>query len=473
MKKLPVILSVSFLVFLVFSSCQQQSPVAPDMSQENQTASLEKAEQIALEMIQQSGWEIDPEARSSDEAKISLEKAACGRLKMIHRDHIAGDIFHYSYILSVGSHPFDRIGIHRVIKERGGRQRCGPIRAEKNIFLQHGDCKDFEGMFLPGTRSPNMPNDFGIAVYLAENDVDVWGIDQAWALVPEDVSDFSFMMDWGLQKQVTDLQTAMKVAAHVRRLTGCGVDKLNLLGYSSGVWTGYALLNEETQISPNRRVARGFVAADGTYKTDSELLKQSFFINEYNRTKDLLDQGQYGDFVPFATISNLARTDPNGDSPLIPGFTNMQAAMFFAAGPLLGEVPFHYFAGIWENDLPVNLQYVTNDEYLDFMAAGVPWEAAKFMNDYCAISSEIVDLPFDDHLGEITVPILNLSPAGGFGELSKYTTTLLGSPDITHVTISLHSPEEALLDFGHVDLFLARNAESLVWQPILRWIKAH
>jgi hypothetical protein len=71
------------------------------------------------------------------------------------------------------------------------------------------------------------------------------------------------------------------------------------------------------------------------------------------------------------------------------------------------------------------------------------------------------------------VPILNLSPAGGFGELSKYTTTLLGSTDITHVIPSLHPPEEAVMDLGHVDLFMANKAPTLVWQPILDWILGH
>ncbi len=473
MKNSSILLSFFLILFLIFSSCQKQSPVAPDLNRENDTAAMEKAEQIALEMIKLSNWEIDPAMKTSTGSEISLEKVTCGPdIKFIDRLHVAADIYHYVWVMKMGPHPWDRVGIHRVIKERSERHRCRPIRTDKNIFLQHGDCKDFEGMFLPGTRSPNMPNDFGFAVYLAENEVDVWGIDQAWALVP-DVGDRSFMMGWGMQKHVNDLRTAMQAAFFVRMLTGCGDNKLNLLGYSSGVWTGYALLNQESQYPVHHRVAGGFVAADGAYKTDNEALRQSFFVTEYNRTKAMLDQGEYGDFVPFAMIAKLARTDPDGDSPLFPGFTNMQAAMFFAAGPILGEFPFHYFGGVWENDFPVDFQYVTKDEYFDFMEAAVPWEAAQFINDYCAIANELVDTPFDDHLGDITVPILNLSPAGGFGEASKYTTTFLGSTDITHLMPSLHPPDEILLDFGHIDIFLAKNAKSLVWRPVLDWVNTH
>lgn len=470
MKKLPIILSVLLIVFLALPTCQKQSPIAPDLNEQKYTVAMEKAEQIALEMIKISEWEIDPEMKTSKGSAVSLEKINCGYdLEFVDRLHVTADIYHYMYFLKVGQHPWNKIGIHRVVKERRCRR---PIRAKQNIFLQHGDAKDFEGMFLPGTRSHNMPNDFGIAVYLAENEIDVWGIDQAWALVPADVSDFSFMMNWGMQKHVNDLRTAMEVAYFVRMLTGCGDNKLNLLGYSSGVWTGYALLNEESQISSYRRMVGGFIPADGAYKTDNENLKQPL-LGEYNRTKAMLDNGEYGDFVPFAMIGNLGRTDPEGASPLIPGFTNLQAAMFFAADPIFGTISFHYFGGTWENDLPVDLQYVTKDEYFDFMEAAVPWETAQFINDYCAITCEIGDLPFDDHLGDITVPILNLAPAGGFGELSKYTTTLVGSSDITHLMPSLHPAEEVMMDYGHIDIFLAGNAKSLVWQPILSWIKTH
>ncbi len=470
MNKSLALFSVLSLLFLAFSACQKQAPLAPAFNSEMNPVVLEQAEPIAIELIRQSDWEIEPDATMSDGSEATLNKVTCDQLRLLHREHVTGDIYHYHFELRIGAHPFDKLGIHRVIKEP---RYLRPIRTHKNIMLQHGDCKDFQGMFLPGTLSPNTPDDFGLAVFLAVNEVDVWGIDQAWTLVPAEVTDFSFMQHWGLQKQVDDLRLAMAIAYYVRTLTGSGKDQLNLLGFSSGVWTGYALLNAETQLKPKNRLAKGLIAADGTYKTDSEALKKSFFINEYNRTKALLDKGEYGDFVPFATIAELARTDPNGDSPLIPGLTNMQASMFFAAGPILGEVTFHYFAGRWENDLPVDLQYLTKDEYFDFMAAGVPWEAAKFMNDYCAVTSELVDLPFDDHLNEITVPILNLSPAGGFGEFSKYTTTLLGSTDITHVMPSLHPPEEAVMDFGHVDLFLAHDAPTLVWRPILNWLQAH
>ncbi len=47
--------------------------------------------------------------------------------------------------------------------------------------------------------------------------------------------------------------------------------------------------------------------------------------------------------------------------------------------------------------------------------------------------------------------------------------------DITTFAVQLQRPEHQPIDFGHAHLFLAskpgRNAETLVWQPILHWIK--
>ena len=71
------------------------------------------------------------------------------------------------------------------------------------------------------------------------------------------------------------------------------------------------------------------------------------------------------------------------------------------------------------------------------------------------------------------MPILYVGAGGGTGEHGYYTLSLTGSKDTTKFTVQLHPNEERVLDFGHVDLFTATNAETLVWQPILDWLVAH
>ena len=95
----------------------------------------------------------------------------------------------------------DVIALHRVVKEDQPNQ---PIRTKKTIFLT-------------GTLSATTPDDFGAAVYWARHDVDIWGIDQAWNLVPAETADPGFMADWGVDKQVRDLGDAVKIARLARR----------------------------------------------------------------------------------------------------------------------------------------------------------------------------------------------------------------------------------------------------------------
>jgi hypothetical protein len=86
---------------------------------------------------------------------------------------------------------------------------------------------------------------------------------------------------------------------------------------------------------------------------------------------------------------------------------------------------------------------------------------------------EAPDQPWDDRLDRIQVPVFYVGAAGGFGETGIYTTTLLGSTDVTTLVVALQAPEDQPFDFGHGDLFQADDAPSLVWQPILDWIEDH
>ena len=451
--------------------------MGPDLkTPSSPTASREHPELAALELVSLIGWQqadnvVMPEGVDPALAKaLPPEKAApLGRIIAHGRQPIKGNIVHYSFQVQTGPGRYDVIGVHRVVKEVRPNQ---PIDTHKQIFLQHGDWKNFPTMFMPGRFAPSQPDDFGFAIYLAENDVDVWGIDQAWSIVPDDVSDFGFMADWGLQRHIDDLGYALSIARFIRLFTGSGYDQMILLGYSSGVLTGYSLLSQETTLRPFMRNVSAFIPVDVPYKTDLQVLKDTFTA-EFNRTKAMLDNGEYGDLIPLKLLADWARTDPDGDSPIFAGMTNMQTALYMAAGPIFGPIPTHYFGGIWENDMPVDLRYVTIDECFDFMAASPMWEATKFINDYCKILAELEDVPWDDHLGRIKVPILNVSAGGGFYEMTYYTTSLLGSSDITHLMPQLLSADEALFDFAHIDIFISQQAQNLIWEPMLRWIEAH
>jgi hypothetical protein len=449
------------ILLLVALSCSREAPIAPT---ENATDFEIDAEVVAEAIVAMSGWDGQGGERRENSAIAGSEFVRC-----MDREVITDDIVHYSFQVRVGPGEFDLIGVHRVVRER---RPYRPIRTRMALMCQHGDLKDFKGMYLAGLNQPNTPDDFGMAVFLAEADVDVWGIDQGWTLVPAEVTDHAFMADWGVQRQVDDARTALGIARFVRAITGSGFRKMHFAGYSSGVWTGYALLNEESQLPPGRRHVDGYIPIDGLYKASevwTAMMAEWALLYE-----DMLANGQFGDSNLFLILSELARSDPDGESPLLPGHTNWQAAIWFGIAQIFSpDVPTHYLAGIWEDGMPAGLQYLGVEEWFDFQQFAPPYEAVRFMADYSLITSSD-ETPFDDHLADITVPILNITCAGGIGpgEL-QYTTDLLGSTDVQEIYVQLHPDEDATLDFGHIDIFIAYNAPDLVWAPMLEWIEDH
>ena len=464
MKQLTFMFALLFSV-LLFNGCEQAPNLAPQEDLET-TASFvtqENAEQAALALLQQSGWPLDAAGQAA------LAKSYPGFIKNYQREQVSGNVYHYSYEVVVGEGDYDVVGLHRVVREDRPNR---PIQTEKAVFLLHGDAKRFATMFMPGAFSPSMANDFGIAPYLAANDVDVWGIDQGWTLVPAEETDLSFMANWGLQRQIDDLRTAMAVARFARARSGNGHHQMILSGYSSGVATGFAALNEETQLPPGQRHISGFIPVDLAVKMNDPAMQNSFYVEALS-FKEMLDNGYYHLDIPFIPIGNLARNDPDGDSPILPGLTNLQAALFFGAGQIFGAgVPTHYLAGVLDGGFPVDLQLMSIEQWLDFLEAANPYEALLFLYEMEMMISDVEASPFDDYFGEIEVPILNVAAAGGFGAYTYYGISLMGSSDVTHLIPSIGAPslEE---EFGHIDIFTAYNAETLVWEPVLNWISAH
>lgn len=237
--------------------------------------------------------------------------------------------------------------------------------------------------------------------------------------------------------------------------------------------TLHRVVNAEADKPPFLRQVGTWIPVDNSPVTDTEEwneIANCIFIPEL---QGMWDSGEYGYFVGFDLVGNLARDEPDGPSPIIEGFTNIQVAMFFGAGPLWDWEGAHYLAGVWEDDFPVDFVHCSVDQWLDFAIAGAPWQPTRFLWDYSLWGCDGNDVPWDDNFADVTLPVLNVAADGGIGPTTYYCPTLLGSSDITYLDIGMLSPEESLFDFGHIDLFLADVAPELVWQPILDWVDDH
>jgi len=437
-------------------------PVAPDVGAVDPVLD---ADAFALSIVEASNWADDV-----------LESAPASESRGLPRGWIAfqgreivGDVAHYEWRVRIGAGPYDVIGLHRVVAER---RPWRPIRTADNVFMLHGDLKDFEGCFLPGLVSGATPDEFGAAVHLARANVDVWGLDHATTLVPASETDLTFMSEWGLEKHARDATIGLSIARAVRALTGSSFRKMHLLGYSGGSSQGFALLNAESQRPTFLRNVAGFIPIDtGMLNDDPDYTDSNCGTVAYY--DDLLAAGEYGEYSVFLLFGEPARDDPDGPSELWPGLTNLEAAIAVGALPFDPAFPIHFWAGEFDAEgVPLGLQYTDVDLLIDFMTNAPAYLPTRYSREiylaHCTGGE-----PWTENLGDMENPILWVSAQGGFGPWETHTLDVLGSTDIEPLNVQLHPDEEQDLDFGHVDLFTAGNAPELVWQPILEWILAH
>jgi len=414
-------------------------------------------------------------------AHFTAEGGAFAPGTVIHTDRtvLHGDVVHYRYTVVVGPGQFDKIWLHRVVKER---QPYHPIRTVDGVMLLPGAPNYFESIFMEPLISQGLTWDRSIAVFLAKNNIDVWGMDYAWALVPADTTDFNFMSGWGVDKDTGHAKLALLFARLIRASTDQGFGQIHVLGFSYGGVIAYSLAGEESQKPNSLRNVKGLVVADMPMKLKEKPVRD-YRCSSAAADQANLDAGVYNDDTGLfmGGIGAAAVSDPSGDSEFIPGLTNYQAALFFASSTwvLTGDPMFwHFNAGtgpdfIDPSWVPSDLLYTEAQLSLDLDQALPPHEPMQTNFDVDAVLCGSLKVGFDDHLGEIAVPILYVGAGGGFGEYGYYTTSLTASKDVTRFTVQFQPDDQRMLDFGHADLFMAKDAETLAWRPILDWLKAH
>ncbi|MDQ6713475.1 MAG: alpha/beta hydrolase [Candidatus Dormibacteraeota bacterium] len=410
------------------------------------------------------GWAL-PATATPAQAATAVSPIAVRQLK--------GDVYELDYLLRTGSGVHDLVGVHRVVREEDHH----PVSSRKAVVLVHGDAWNFNGAFLGGTHSA-----YSLPVYLASRGIDVWGIDLGWTLVPADTTDFSFLKGWGLQRDINDVEKAIGFARSIRRATGSpGNNRVTLLDWSRGGWTGYALLNEESQMPRGKRQVGAYIPVDTFFKVNDSSIQANMCSFEAGTNTDVAN-GIYAysnDF--YVQVGRLAESDPNGPSPdtlFGPPYTNLQASLTLGAatfqfGSSYAQY-YHYVAGTFPGgdttQIPDRLTYTDTSRWNDFLASASPFESSQLIADTLGISCGDTHTNFDNHLADIRVPVFYIGAGGGFGRGGLYTLSLLGSENVTSKIVSFVPANQAAVDFAHVDLWNARRADSLVWKPIYHWV---
>ncbi len=410
----------------------------------------------------------------------ALAPSAC-TVKRAERRHIVADVFEYSFQLKVGAGEHDVVGLHRVVRERANGV---PFQSTRAVFMVHGDLWGFDEAFMSSTLSGAVARERSVGVYLAQNGVDVWGIDLRWTQVPADAAEFQFMKDWNTATHVADVAAGVAVARAVRTATGAGDRPVALLGWSRGGTIAYAYANAEAALPAESRQVDALIPVDIAFKLDPAHEEQrAAACVRYAGGLQQLQSGVYHSplGVGVRTFGLLAATDPSGASPMpgMTGLTNRQAALLVGSATHLlfapyPPVPFYHLeAGTFDaSGLPTGLQFTSEAYLYDFYQSAAPFQSATEQ-----VESDGVlcgdSLPYDDNLAQVNVPVYYVGAGGGFGEFGLDTLGRLGSADVTSNVVRLYGPEGRPVEFGHSDLFLADNARDLVWKPLLDWLVSH
>jgi len=390
------------------------------------------------------------------------------------REALSDEVAHYKFDVRLGHDKYERVTLHRLVRESTPFR---PVQTEGNIFMVHGASQNFEDIYLIGGE-PNVSSQSSSVMYLASHGIDVWGIDLGWTRIPTEESDFSFMKDWGVERDVNDVLRSMSIARVIRGITKQGFGRLNLLGFSYSVNLAYVAAGHETQEHWVKRDINGIIPIDGQLKYDPQetsAIQQA--CSSAIAVQTAIENGIYQNKNGVYAFGQLAAVAPDDPSPIIPGFTNFQAALFVGTNTYnllpLPNSHWHFVAGSYDNGIPIGLAYTFPERWIRVLAephAG-PYMPQKVGLDLNTCQCNNEDSKLDDHLTDIEIPIFYIGSGGGVEEQGFYTVDQLKSQDITKYIVSLNP--EPTLDFGHGDLFLASNADTEVWEPIRQWLLVH
>ena len=386
----------------------------------------------------------------------SQSRGKRSRIRDFSRTELGAGIAHYQFTVRMGDGEFDWVRIHRVVRES---RKYYPVPLKGNVFMVHGAFTGFVGTFLANglESSDDINAKTSSPFYLASKNIDVWGIDMGWTMVPNTTTEFGFMEGWGYEKDARHTLRAMRIARSIRGLTGQGYSGLNLMGFSSGNTVAYAAANRETQKNMRRRHIKGIISLDNAFKVmDVDSGCDAAMIVEGEIAGGQF-QNTNGEF--FSLMANLASGDPDGRPSLFgPDFSNLELFRFFFYTP--NVIGASFFVG----DLTGPF-YSEEERVLKAISSYSHFMPNLLWQEIDAVNCSSMDVTFDDYLHLIDVPIMYIGAEEGLGsQAGFYTGGLTASTDITNHLVN---------SIGHVDTVIGNDADQDVWSLLRNWLKNH
>ncbi len=129
----------------------------------------------------------------------SQNRGKGNRISNFSRTELGRGIVHYQFNVRMGPDDFDVVRIHRVVRES---RPYHAIPTKGHVFMVHGALIGFDGTFLANGLESS--DDINAATsspfYLASKNIDVWGIDMGWTMVPNSTTEFLLWMAGDMKK---------------------------------------------------------------------------------------------------------------------------------------------------------------------------------------------------------------------------------------------------------------------------------
>lgn len=390
----------------------------------------------------------------------------------VQRHPLGGDVYHYGFTLRVGSTANAKLHIDRIARESAPWQ---PRPTPHAALLLHGDSATFISNFAPSLGSPpsSVP---GLAVYLAQQGIDVWGVDRRWTQAPAEGADLSDFTSMGFAQELDDIGLALGFARALRVATGGGAARLSLSGFSRGGQLAYAYTAIEANRPAWQRHVKALVPLDvygEIAPADAEQRQYLCFVADYLR--DTVAAGELdSDNSSGILFGQLALTAPDDPSPYFPDQSNRAALLTVVGQSYGGFTPFYHFAaGVIDQGVVTGLRETSESAMARWFASGPPHQALRELADSTALWCGNGPLPVDAKIDRIAVPLLYIGVAGDVGEYGVYSTTRVASTDVTTLVLRRFGAGHEAEDFGHCDLLYGRDAPTLAWQPLASWLLRH
>jgi hypothetical protein len=434
-------------------------------------AAAQLAGPVSLEPGAEAGEAGSPRRLSPDVEKVP--NAGHEALAHLRREHVVDDVYHEAFKLRLGSGPNDAIGLHRITREHASGR---PKRSRGGILMLHGDFSSFITNFALGLADGERGRP-SLAIWLAQHEYDVWGTDRRWALTPADgdLSDFGGL---SFEQEVDDVARALGIARGVRALTGGGFGPLHLLGFSRGGFLAYAAAVADAALPAGARQVRSLIPLDIWAEIPPEDgAARAATCASAAAERDAVSQGLTdSDNSFFIALGQLAPVAPHEPSPLFEGYTNRELFLLTAAQTYAFFSPtetYHLAAAELVDDVPSALSESSEDVIASWFAHAAPHQSMRESADTDGIWCADGNGPPAPDLSRIEVPLFYLGAAGGYGDHGIYSTTRVGSSDVSTLVVRRRPPEQVAADFGHGDLLFATDAPSLAWQPLANWLREH